>query len=122
MYKLLVVDDEKEVLLFLKMFFEAKGFDVLTAESGEEAVRKVKESRPHIVLLDIIMPGMDGVETLSAIREIDPMVGVIMATAVRDSDIAKRAVELGAYDYVTKPFNLKYMETTVLIKLMKMIG
>ena len=122
MHKLLVVDDEKDVLLFLKMFFEAKGFDVSTAEGGEEAIRKVKEDRPHIVLLDIIMPGMDGVETLKAIRKIDPTVGVIMATAVHDCDIAKNAVELGAYDYVTKPFNLKYMETTVLIKLMKMIG
>lgn len=122
MYKLLLVDDEKDVLFFLKTFFQAKDFEVHTAESGEEAVEKVKEVRPHIVLMDIIMPGMGGIEALKAIKAIDSTVGVIMATAVHDNDIARQAVELGAYDYVTKPFNLNYMETTVLIKLMKMVG
>ena len=122
MYKLLLVDDEKDVLFFLKTFFQAKDFDVYTAESGEEAIQKIKEIRPHIVLMDIIMPGMGGVEALKAIKAIDPTVGVIMATAVHDSDTARQAVELGAYDYVTKPFDLNYMETTVLIKLMKMVG
>lgn len=122
MSKLLIVDDEKDVLFFLKTYFQAKDFDVYTAESGEEAVRKVKEHRPHIVLMDIIMPGMGGLEALQAIREIDPAIGVIMATAIQDCDTARHAVELGAYDYVTKPFDLNYMETTVLIKLMKMVG
>jgi len=122
MYKLLIVDDEADVLFFLKTFFQAKNFEVHTAQSGEEAIRKVKEIRPHIVLLDIIMPGMGGVEALKQIKEIDPAVGVIMATAVLDDGAAKQAVALGAYDYVSKPFDLEYMETTVLIKLIKMIG
>jgi DNA-binding response OmpR family regulator len=122
MRKLLIVDDEKEALVFLKMFFQAKGFDVLTAESGEEAIRKVKEEHPHVVLLDILMPGMSGLEALKIIREIDPEVGVIMATVIQEEDIAKRAIELGAYDYVVKPFDIDYLEMTVLIKLLKMIG
>ena len=121
MRKLLIVDDEKEVLIFLKMFFQAKGFDVDTAESGEEAIRKVKEEQPQVVLLDILMPGMSGLEALKIIREIDPKVGVIMATVIQEEDTAKRAIELGAYDYVTKPFDINYLEMTVLVKLSRSI-
>lgn len=122
MYKLLLVDDEADVLFFLKTFFQAKNFEVHTAQSGEEAIQKVKEIRPHIILLDIIMPGMGGLEALKQIKEIDPAVGVIMATAVLDNAAAKQAVAMGAYDYVSKPFDLEYLETTLLIKLIKMIG
>jgi len=121
MRKLLIVDDEKEVLVFLKMFFQAKGLDVLTAESGEEAIRKVKEEHPKVVLLDILMPGMSGLEALKIIREIDPKIGVIMTTVIQEEDTAKRAIELGAYDYVTKPFDIDYLEMTVLVKLLKVI-
>ena len=122
MYKLLVVDDEKDILFFLKTYFSAKSFEVYTAESGEEAIRKVKEVRPHIVLLDIVMPGIGGIEALRIIREIDPAVGVIMATAIYDSDTVQRVLDIGVYDYVVKPFDINYLETTVLIKLMKMVG
>jgi len=122
MHKLLIVDDEKDVLFFLKTFFQTRKFDVYTAETGEEAVQKVKEARPHIVLMDIRMPGIGGVEALKRIKAIDPAVAVIMATAVYDEPTAKEALTLGAYDYVTKPFNLEYMETTVSIKLAQMLG
>jgi len=122
MYKLLVVDDEADILFFLKSYFQTKDFEVSTAQSGEEAIGKVKEIRPHIVLMDIIMPGMGGLEALKKIKEIDPAIGVIMATAVLDNSAAEQAIAAGAYDYVSKPFDLKYLETTVLIKLIKMIG
>ncbi|MCE5283864.1 MAG: response regulator [Deltaproteobacteria bacterium] len=122
MYKLLVVDDEADILFFLKSYFQTKDFEVSTAQSGEEAIEKVKEIRPHIVLMDIIMPGMGGLEALKKIKEIDPAIGVIMATAVLDNSAAEQAIAAGAYDYVSKPFDLKYLETTVLIKLIKMIG
>jgi YesN/AraC family two-component response regulator len=122
MYKLLVVDDEADILFFLKSYSQTKDFEVSTAQSGEEAIEKVKEIRPHIVLMDIIMPGMGGLEALKKIKEIDPAIGVIMATAVLDNSAAEQAIAAGAYDYVSKPFDLKYLETTVLIKLIKMIG
>jgi len=122
MYKLLVVDDEADILFFLKSYFQTKDFEVSTAQSGEEAIEKVKEIRPHIVLMDIVMPGMGGLEALKKIKEIDPAIGVIMATAVLDNSAAEQAIAAGAYDYVSKPFDLKYLETTVLIKLIKMIG
>jgi YesN/AraC family two-component response regulator len=75
MYKLLVVDDEADILFFLKSYFQTKDFEVSTAQSGEEAIGKVKEIRPHIVLMDIIMPGMGGLEALKKIKEIDPAIG-----------------------------------------------
>ena len=122
MYKLLIVEDEPDVLRYLKAFFESKNFEVFTANSGEEAIQIVKQARPHIVLLDIIMPGMGGIAALKEIKQIDPAIGVIMATAVYDEETARETIEAGAYDYVTKPFDFQYLETTVLIKLMKMLG
>lgn len=120
--RILVVDDEEEVLNTLTKFLTIKGYDVYTAEDGLKAIEKVKEVRPHIVLLDIIMPGMGGIDALKEIKKIDPGVGVIMATAVTDEELAKRTIQLGAYDYITKPFDLNYIETVVLVKIIQMIG
>ena len=124
MERILVVDDEIEVCNSLKRFLsiKGKGYEVDTANSGKEAVRKVKENRPHIVLLDIIMPGMSGIDTLKEIKKIDPNIGVIMATAVADEEIAKRALQLGAYDYILKPFDLNYLETVLMVKIIDVIG
>ena len=68
------------------------------------------------------MPGMGGIAALKEIKQIDPAIGVIMATAVYDEETARETIDAGAYDYVTKPFDFQYLETTVLIKLMKMLG
>ncbi|TET61226.1 response regulator, partial [Candidatus Aerophobetes bacterium] len=103
MQRILVVDDEIEVCNVLRDFLTVKGYEVHTVSDGRSAVAKVKEIRPHIVLLDIMMPGMDGLETLKEIRKADPRVGVIMVTAIFDEELGKRAIELGAYDYITKP-------------------
>ena len=122
MRRLLIVDDEKDVLFFLKTFFMGKGYEVLTAEGGEDAVRLVREERPHVVLLDILMPGMDGLTALRKIKAIDPAVAVIMATAVGDANVAVQAMEMGASDYIVKPFDFNYLETSVLMKVLKMMG
>jgi len=120
--RILVVDDEEEVLNTLSKFLTLKGYDVYTAKDGLKAIEKVKEVRPHVVLLDIIMPGMSGIDTLKEIKKIDPRVGVIMATAVTDEELAKRTIQLGAYDYITKPFDLNYIETVLLVKIIEMLG
>ena len=119
MDKILVVDDEYEVVRLLQKFLKSKGYDVDTATSGAEAIEKVRTGKPQMVLLDIIMPRMGGLDTLKEIKKIDPDVAVIMVTAVIDEELVKRALELGAYDYITKPIDLKYMETTVLIKMVR---
>jgi len=114
---LLVVDDEPAVRELLKEYLELKGYVVITASTGAEALTAVQEQRPRLILLDILMPGMDGLAILQRIRRIDPTVGVIMLTAVGDEEIAKEALRQGAYDYITKPVDLAYLELAILAKL-----
>lgn len=117
MSRILVVDDEIDVCNILKKFLTSKNYEVETALNGETAVEKIRDFKPNVVLLDIMMPGMGGIETLKEIKNIDSSIGVIMVTAVIDEELAKRALELGAYEYITKPINLHHLETVVLIKM-----
>lgn len=116
MGRVLVVDDEPEACRALKEFLVLKGYEVQTAFDGDAALRKVKVFEPHIVLLDMNMPGMDGVEVLKEIRKIDIRIGIIMVTVVADHERARSALEMGAFDYITKPVDLNYLETVVLVK------
>ncbi|MFQ6092941.1 MAG: response regulator [bacterium] len=120
MARILVVDDEQETREFISEFLELRGYQVLTAANGLEAISAVKSERPHIVLLDIRMPGLDGLEALQRIRAIDKEVGVIMVTAVKDEKIGEYALKLGACDYITKPIDLDDMEKSVYAKLLMM--
>jgi DNA-binding NtrC family response regulator len=122
MEKILVVDDEIQVVRLLQEFLMSKGYEVSTALNGEEALAKVKEMKPRIVLLDIMMPGIGGIDTLKEIRKIDPNIAVIMVTAIIDEELANRAVKLGAYDYITKPINIDYLETCVMVKMIQILG
>lgn len=111
--KILVVDDDDAVRGLLVTFLHKKGIRVIEANSGELALMLVEKERPNMILLDVTMPGMDGILTLKKIREIDPEVGIVMASAVQDEQIAREATELGAYAYVLKPFDLQYLEMVV---------
>lgn len=122
MEKILVVDDEVEVCNALRDFLSIKNYEVETALDGPTALKKVEEFNPHIVLLDIIMPGMGGVEVLKEIININPEIGIIMITAVVDDEIAKRIIQLGAYDYITKPIDLSHLETVLAVKMIDIIG
>jgi two-component system response regulator AtoC len=121
MAKVLVVDDEPAAVELLVEFLSTKGYEVLTATNGEEAVRRVKEDRPHLVLLDVRMPKMDGMEALRRIREIDPEMGVIMVTAVNEEEVGRKALEQGAFDYIVKPLDLKYLERSLWYKITTML-
>jgi len=116
MGRVLVVDDELEACNVLQEFLTLKGFEVRTALDGPMALKEVADFRPHIVLLDINMPGMDGVEVLEEIRKRDSSIGVIMVTVVSDHERAKRTLRLGAFDYITKPVDLDYLENVVMVK------
>ncbi len=122
MERVLVVDDEIEVCNVLTEFLNLRDFEVHTAHDGPTALSKVKEIRPHIVLLDIIMPGMGGIDVLKEIKKIDPTVGVIMVTGVANHEVAKRTLELGAYDYITKPMDLNYFENVVMVMIIDLLG
>ncbi len=112
--KVLVVDDERSITSFLKQHFEREGYEVFTAESGEEGIDLYKSELPDIILLDINLPGISGIETLDALRKLSDDVIVIIISAHGDIETAVTAIKLGAYDFVEKPFDLNRI--SVLIK------
>lgn len=103
-YKILVVDDEKRMVRFIQLNLEQDGFQVVTAYNGKEALDQVRTQLPDLVLLDIMMPDIDGFEVLKKIREVSD-VPVIMLTAKGEEDDRVKGLELGADDYITKPFS-----------------
>ncbi len=103
-YKILVVDDEKRMVRFIQLNLEQDGFQVVTAYNGKEALDQVRTQLPDLVLLDIMMPDIDGFEVLKKIREVSE-VPVIMLTAKGEEDDRVKGLELGADDYITKPFS-----------------
>lgn len=117
MTKILVVDDEVKICELLRRFFGKKDYTVITSNNGMDAIEKVQNESPDIMLLDIRMPGMDGMEVLKCIREFNKKIGIIMVTAVMDEDIAKSAMKLGADEYITKPIDLEHLEMNVLVDL-----
>ncbi len=101
---ILVVDDEPKIARLIRHVFPASSFEVLSALDGSSAVTMVEDERPDLVLLDVMMPGMDGLQACRRIREISD-VPIIMVTARRADDDRIRGLDLGADDYVTKPFS-----------------
>jgi len=114
MTKILVVDDEIDVCDFVKNFFEERDFQVFAALGGSDALRIIRKEKPDIILLDIRMKEMDGIETLKRIRQLDKKVKVIMVTAVEEQDKMEVARKLGASEYITKPLVLENLEATVM--------
>ncbi len=103
--KILICEDEASIRSFLKINFERNGFMVVEAETGEEALRLTKLEKPYIVVLDVMLPGIDGFEVCRQIRREHPRIGIIMLTA-KGQDMDKiEGLEQGADDYVVKPFN-----------------
>ncbi len=102
-----LVDDEAQILSEMKDWLNDLGYNVVTSESGEEALRKIDELHPHLVILDLIMPKVDGFEVLSRMRRNvkTATVPVIMLTAKKETSSIMQAQELKAEDYMTKPFN-----------------
>ena len=104
MTTLLIVDDEKAVRYAFKRTFGDE-YAIRTAENGKEAVEAIAKTEPDAVLMDIRMPGMDGLEALTIIKEQHPNLPIIMVTAFADSTSAMQAMKDGAFDYVSKPFD-----------------
>jgi DNA-binding NtrC family response regulator len=113
MRKILIVDDEIDICDFVKNFFQERGYKVLTALSGEDAIAIAKAEKPELILLDIKMKGMDGIAALKHLKEINRDNKVIMVTAIDDQDRMDEASRLGACDYRTKPLMLDYLEHAV---------
>lgn len=111
--KILIVDDEDLIRWSLAESLKAENHEILTARSGEEAVKIYSEESPDLVLMDIKMPGIDGIETLKRIKEIDDFAQVIMITAYTDVNTAIKAMKTGAVDYIIKPFNIEEVKIII---------
>jgi DNA-binding response OmpR family regulator len=113
----LVVDDEPEIGELVGEFLERRGYRVKTATNGEDALALVKKEPPDLMLLDIYMPGMNGVDVLRRLKAQQSTVGVIMLTASQEETLLQEALDLGAFDVLSKPVNLDQLELAVLVKL-----
>ena len=112
-YSVLVVDDEELTLRTISRGLRQEGFEVLTASSGEEALSVFQQEKPDLTLLDIILPGIDGVEVLRRLRQSNSAAIVVMMSAYHLVDRAVEAMKLGAYDYMVKPFHLDDLTATL---------
>lgn len=118
MPRLLIVDDEADVREFCANFFRKRKIDVVTASSGEEAINIIDKQRPDLLLLDIKMSGIDGIETLRRLKAKDKDLKVIMVTGRRtEEDAHDECRQLGALDYIHKPLELDELERVVLKEL-----
>jgi DNA-binding NtrC family response regulator len=103
--RILVVDDDVDIVNIIVRMLHGGDYQVEVAYGGEEALAKVRSQRPDLVLLDIMMPQLNGMEVLKAIRELDPTIRTIMITAYGDIDSYLDAMEWGALEYINKPFD-----------------
>ncbi|MDY6973308.1 MAG: response regulator [Thermodesulfobacteriota bacterium] len=107
--KILVVDDELPICDILDEFLSLQGYQITTATNGQDALSLFEGSRPHMVLLDLSMPGMSGMEVLRRIRAVDKETHVIIASAFGDSDTVREALKMGANYYMEKPIDLDHL-------------
>ncbi len=112
--KIMIVDDEDNMREDISRLLQMKGYETVTANSAGEALSKFLVENPDLILLDIRMPEVDGLECLRQIKELKKDALVIMVTCVTDIDTAKKALRLGAVDFLVKPVDLNALETAIL--------
>jgi len=112
-HSILVVDDEVEICDLLQSFLAQEGYQVFTATNGVEAISLGKQNELDLALLDIKMPGMDGIEVFRKLKKVRKEMGVIILTGYGTLGTAKEAMRLGAYEYLTKPFDLGLVKNII---------
>lgn len=110
---ILIIDDEESIRTSLKGALEDEGFDVLTAEDGNSGIAKASDELPDLVLLDIWMPGIDGIETLNRLKRLLPKLPIVMMSGHGTIEVAVKATRLGAYDFIEKPLSLEKVMLTI---------
>src|SRR5687768_3073370 len=111
--RILIADDEESIRFLLREVMRREGYDVQITDNGERAVQLVRENNFDLVILDVRMPGMDGIQALKEMRHIRPNLVVLMITAHGTTEVAVEAMREGAYDYFNKPFELEEMRIVV---------
>ena len=107
--KILIVDDEAEICSVLRLFFQKQGYQVVTCTDGDGAIALAAQERPHLIILDMKMPGISGVEVLRLLRENHNAAKIIILSAVKDDNVIQETLRLGANGYLTKPFRLEHV-------------
>ncbi|MBU2548267.1 MAG: response regulator [Proteobacteria bacterium] len=110
MKRILIIDDEKPTLSMFCLLLDAYGYEVLTAENGVVGLDVFERERPSVVFTDVKMPGIDGLEVLKRIKQIDPRTRVVVITGHGDQDLARQAMELEASAFIHKPIQRKDLE------------
>ena len=113
MSKLLLIDDEEDMRYSIQRIFDSPEIELATAASGEEGLKVIPKFKPDLVLMDVRMTGMTGLETLRRIRQSDPKLLVILMTAYGTTQMAIEAMKLGAYDYLLKPFDIPKLKEII---------
>lgn len=115
--KVLVVDDQYGIRVLLKEVFSREGFHIFQAANGKAALEIIRVNEPDLILLDMKMPGMDGLEFLRHLRRVQPHTKVIMMTAYGELDMVEEASKLGALAHFTKPFDIEELRSEVIKQL-----
>lgn len=108
---IMVIDDQPGIRRLLAEVLQEDGYNIVIAANGYEALQKVKEITPQLILMDMKMPGMDGLETFRELKKIGKAERVIMMTAYGELELVKEAMSLGAYKYITKPFDINVIKS-----------
>jgi two-component system KDP operon response regulator KdpE len=119
--RILVVDDEREIRRCLELSLEEKGYTVLAAESGEKALDLLKQSPADVAIVDLLLPGIDGIELTKSIRQRSTL-PIIILSAIGDDKKKVKALETGADDYVTKPFSIEEVVARIRSVLRRVVG
>ena len=116
---ILVIDDEQGVRDLFAKVLSRQDYNVLTAASGADGIQVAREQKVNLILLDIKMPGMDGLETLRRLKKVSPETAVIIITGFGTLQTSRKALKLGAVDYITKPFDLDFALSVIKDTLLK---
>jgi two-component system response regulator AtoC len=112
-FTILIVEDEETLSSSLRMALKSEGYNILCSGSGEEALKAIEKELVDLVILDIRLPGMNGLQAMEKIKELDPMILTIVMTGYAEVETAVRAMKMGAYDYINKPFELDEMKMII---------
>src|SRR3990172_4920805 len=110
---ILIVDDEESIRTSLRGALEDEGFDVITAEDGNKGIAMASDELPDLILLDIWMSGIDGIETLNRLQRLLPKIPIVMMSGHGNIEVAVKATRLGAYDFIEKPLSLEKVMITI---------
>jgi len=111
--KILVVDDEPNVLDVIQSFLENEGYEVLVADSGASMMDSLEKTKPNVILLDIRMPDIDGLQCLRIIKDRYPGIEVVMMSGFATVQMAKKSLEIGAFDYIGKPISFNHLKEVI---------